>query len=325
MNITLTGSLGHISRPLTEMLVAAGHTVTVISSQAARRQEIEALGARAAIGSIRDVAFLTEAFTGADIVYLMEPPISAAQMMDRSYDIYPDIRSLVTGYRDAILRSGVKKVVHLSSIGAHTDQGVGILRFHYQAEQILRGLPAEVAIKFMRPVGFYYNLLLNIDVIKTLSKGFVGGIMALQHYGVSGFLRGQRGVIASNYGGDTMDVLVAPYDIATVIAEEMQTPFAGRSVRYIASEEMTYNEVAATLGPAIGKPYLKWVTISDKMLTNTMLKQGMNEILVKGFVEMGAARRTGALYEDYYRHRPTLSPTRLKSFVPGFAAAYYKS
>ena len=122
-----------------------------------------------------------------------------------------------------------------------------------------------------------------------------------------------------------MNLLVAPYDIATVIAEEMQAPFAGRTVRYIAGEELTCREVAATLGPAIGKPYLKWITISDKMLTNTMLKQGMNEILVKGFVEMGAAGRTGVLYEDYYRHRPALSPTQLKNFVPEFAAAYHKS
>jgi NAD(P)H dehydrogenase (quinone) len=32
MKITVTGSLGNISKPLTEILVKAGHQVTVISS-----------------------------------------------------------------------------------------------------------------------------------------------------------------------------------------------------------------------------------------------------------------------------------------------------
>ncbi|MBS1596160.1 MAG: NAD(P)H-binding protein [Bacteroidetes bacterium] len=324
MNIVLTGSLGHISRPLTQMLAKAGHTLTVISSQPSRQREIESLGALPAIGSINDVDFLTRTFTGAEIVYLMEPPISPAQMFDPALDPYQYVNDIVKGYKEAVQRSGVKKIVHLSSIGAHTDTGVGLLKFHYHAEHMLKQLPADVSIKFMRPVGFYYNLLLNIDVIKMLSKGFVGGLMALQHYGISGLIGGQRGVVASNYGGDTMNLLVSPYDIATVIAEEMGKPFAGRSFRYIASEELTCNEVAAILGPAIGKPYLKWVAISDKMLTNTMLKQGANEKLTKGVVEMGAAGRTGVLYEDYYKHRPVLGPTKLKSFLPEFAAAYNK-
>ena len=51
---------------------------------------------------------------------------------------------------------------------------MGLLRFHFMAESILRALAADVAIKFMRPVGFYGNLLMTIDTIKTLSKGFLG-------------------------------------------------------------------------------------------------------------------------------------------------------
>jgi uncharacterized protein YbjT (DUF2867 family) len=72
MNIVLTGSLGNISKPLTQLLVQKGHSITVISSKAARQNDIEALGARAAIGTMQDVDFLTTTFKGADIVYLME-------------------------------------------------------------------------------------------------------------------------------------------------------------------------------------------------------------------------------------------------------------
>ena len=324
MKIILTGSLGNISKPLTKTLVEKGHSVTVISSNAERQKEIETLGAKAAIGSIRDLFFLTRTFTGADIVYLMEPP-EPNRLFDKTFDPYKNISELVTVYKKAVEQTGIKKVVHLSSIGAHTDEGVGLLKFHHMAESILKSLPADVSIKFMRPVGFYYNLLMNIDTLKSMSKGIIGAFMALQYYGIGGLLSGKRGVIMANYGGDVINLLVSPIDIAAVIAEEMEKPFNGRNIRYIASEEPTCNEVAKILGGAIGKPYLKWGSISDKMLTNAMLKRGMNEMLVEGLVEMGASARTGKVYEDYYKHRPVLGKTKLREYAPVFAEAYEKS
>ena len=61
MKITITGSLGNISKPLAKQLIGAGHQVTIISSKADKKAEIEALGATAAIGLVSDAAFLTKA------------------------------------------------------------------------------------------------------------------------------------------------------------------------------------------------------------------------------------------------------------------------
>ncbi len=52
MKIVLTGSLGNIGRPLTQALTEQGHTITVISSSDSRQKDIEALGAKAAIGKM---------------------------------------------------------------------------------------------------------------------------------------------------------------------------------------------------------------------------------------------------------------------------------
>lgn len=322
MNIIVTGSLGHIGKPLTQMLVQRGHSVTVISSKADRQGEIEALGAKAAIGSVSNYSFLLKTFTGADIVYLMEPP---ADLTDKNYDIYRSVNEIAVAYKQAVEQSGVKKVVHLSGIGAHTDKDIGFLKIHNMAETILRQLPGDVAIKFMRPVGFYHNLLANIDVIKSTSKGFLGGLLALQHYGIRGLLAGHRGMIMGNYGGDVKYLLVAAEDIAAAIGEEMERPFEGRTVRYIASEELTCNEIARILGEAIGKPYLKHGKISDKMLENTLLKSGMNEQMAHGIVEMGVACRTGKVFEDYYINRPILGKTKLKEYAAEFAGNYLQN
>ena len=57
MKITVTGSLGNISKLLAQELIAHGHDVTIISSKADKQAEIEALGAKAAIGSVTDAEF----------------------------------------------------------------------------------------------------------------------------------------------------------------------------------------------------------------------------------------------------------------------------
>ena len=54
MNIIVTGSLGNISKPLTKELVQQGHSVTGISCKPEKQKNIEALGAKAAIGTVED-------------------------------------------------------------------------------------------------------------------------------------------------------------------------------------------------------------------------------------------------------------------------------
>lgn len=316
MKITLTGSLGNISKPLTIELIRGGHQVTVISSKQEKKKEIEALGARAAIGSIEDIKFLTAAFTGADAVYCMLP------VFDFSVDIMDETRRLISNYRTAILASGVKKVVHLSSIGAHTDRGNGTLAFHHLAETMFRELPADVIIKHMRPVGFYTNMEYNIDFIK--GKGMLAYILALRFYGLIPMLRGHKGVIVSNYGGEDKNPWVSPYDIATATAEELTTPFVERKFRYVASEELTCDEIAKMIGDAIGKPYLKWFLISDKEMLSALKSFKLSDARAQGVVEMQAGQHTGSVNEDYYRHRPVMGKVKFKDYVKDFAAAYHK-
>jgi len=297
MKIIITGSLGHISLPLTKELVQKGHAITVISSKAERKKEIETLGATAAIGTMQDADFLSATFNDADVVYIMEA-LGYDSFFDQHLDIIAAVNKIGDNYKQAIQKSGVKRVVHLSSIGAHTNKGNGILTFHHNAENILKQLPDDVSIKFMRPVGFYYNMFAFIQTIKT------------------------QGAIISNYGGDEKEPWVSPLDIAAVIAEEIEKPFNGREIRYIASDEVSPNEVVKILREAIGKPDLKWLTIPDEQLLNRMIATGMNPQTAKGFVEMNAARRGGVLYEDYYRHKPTLGRIKLEDFAKEFAALY---
>jgi uncharacterized protein YbjT (DUF2867 family) len=190
MKYIVTGSLGHISKPLAQHLIQAGHQVTIISSKADKTADIEALGATAAIGSVEDTAFLTTTFTGADAVYTMVPPTFAA----------PNWKEYIAGvgknYAAAIKASGVKHVVNLSSIGAHMPNGCGPVSGLYYAEQALNELE-NVQVKHLRPGFFYYNFFSNVGMVKHM------------------------GIIGGNYGQDTTMVLVDTDDIAEAAAEEL--------------------------------------------------------------------------------------------------------
>lgn len=324
MKIIITGSLGHISKPLAKSLVKQGHSVTVISSNPDKQKDIETIGAIAAIGSIEDVSFLAKTFTAADAVYTMLPPFKFEE--NPNLNAREEARRLCGNYVAAIQQSGVKKVVHLSSIGAHTDKGNGLLAFHFVAEQVMSQLPENVSITFMRPVGFYYNLYQFMDIIKGegFLKGFVGLFLTLRHYGLIGLLQGKKGLIVSNYGAEDKMPLVSPIDIAAAISEALTMTFKGRKIRYVASEDLTCNQIATTLGTAVAKPYLKWVTITDKQMLEALLKYNMPLSLAKDITEMNASQRNGGiLFEDYYKNIPIMGNVKMKDFAQEFATVYH--
>jgi uncharacterized protein YbjT (DUF2867 family) len=294
MKITITGSLGHISLPLTKELVQKGHEVTVISRKPEKQKDIEALGAKAVIGSMEDAHFLISAFTGADSVYTM---ITATDYFNPDFDLIAYCRMVANNYAQAIQQSGVKRVVHLSSIGAHLDKGSGLILLHHNAEVILNHL-SHVNITFMRPAGFYYNLYGFVPMIK------------------------KEGLIASNYGAEENLIWVSPIDIAAAVAEELTIPGVARKIRYVASDELTGNETAAILGAAIGKPDLKWIIIPNEQIQRSLEAVGMNPRIAAGMVEMFASQHSGKLTEDYYLHKPALGKVKLNDFAKEFAFVY---
>jgi len=293
MKYVITGSLGNISKPITQKLVAAGHQVTVISSKADKTAEIEAIGAKAAIGSVEDIAFLTKTFVGADAIYTMVPPKWDAA------DWKGYIAHIGQNYAEAIKSSGVKKVVNLSSIGAHMPDGCGPVSGIFYVEKVLNEL-VGVDVKHLRPGFFYGNFYGNISMIK------------------------HAGIIGGNYGVNSTLVLSSTNDIATAAVEELLgLTFKDKSVRYLASDERTTNEIAQILGTAIGKPELPWIDFKDEDAEGGMIGAGLSAEVAKNYTEMGKALREGKMTEDFQKNRPsTFGTTKLTDFAKEFAFAF---
>lgn len=292
MRITITGSLGNISKPLAIALIKKGHTVTVISSNAGKQKDIETLGATVAIGSLEDSDFLTSAFNGADAVYCMVPPNY------RESDQLAYYKRIGNSYAEAINQAGVKQVVQLSSWGAHLDKGTGVIVGSHHVENIFKQLQ-DVSVTFLRPTSFYNNLYHYVGMIK------------------------QAGIIGTNYGGDNKITLVSPADIAIAAAEELEANTHGTKIRYIASDERSCNEIASVLGNAIGKADLKWLTFPDEQVQAEMEKNGVPANMAAMLVELNASIRTGLIREDYDLHKPTvMGKVKLEDFAKDFALAF---
>ncbi|WPV01641.1 NAD(P)H-binding protein [Mucilaginibacter sp. cycad4] len=293
MNIIVTGSLGNISQPLAQELIAKGHEVTIISSKADKVPAIEALGAKAAIGAIEDTKFLSSTFQGADAVYAMNPPNFAASDQISYYT------NVAHSYAEAIKNTGVKRLVYLSSYGADLEKGNGIIRGSHLSEDILRQLEG-VNVTFLRPGYFYYNLYHFLGMIKS------------------------QGIIGTNFGGEDKLVMVSPLDIASAAAEELTAGYS-QAIRYIVSDERTCNEVAAMIGETIGKPGLQWLTFNDEQVRQFMLDHGRPAEITEHLVELGASIHNGLLRSDYEKHKPALGKTKLPKFLKEFKLQYERA
>jgi len=293
MKITVTGSLGNISRSLTQKLVAQGHQVSVISSNASKAEDIKKLQATPLIGSLEDYEFVKRSFQDSDAVYLMIPPNFSA----------PDYKAFTItvgkNYARAIQETGITYVVNLSSSGSPLA-GQPPLENYQNLETFLDELPA-LNVLHLRPGGFYSNFYGSIGLIK------------------------YQGIIGNNYDDGVNMVLSHPEDIADAAAEAFsKLSFTGKNVQYIISDTLNGRQIAQMLGTAIGKPDLAWVQFSDDQLLQALLQNGFSKDAAQHYiVDMGIAIRDGLLAAHYAQHAKEVFGSRnFPAFAEDFARVY---
>jgi uncharacterized protein YbjT (DUF2867 family) len=292
MKITISGSLGNIGKPLAKKLIASGHEVTVITSNNDRVEAIETLGAKAAVGSVSDTAFLKSAFEAADAVFAMTPPNLGFT------NVIANTTAAGKAFAEAITATGVKRVVMLSSIGADLAGGNGPIAGLYNIEKIYEKLE-NVSLTFLRAGFFYTNLYNDVPMIKG------------------------AGIIGSNYPSTTKIPFVHPEDIANAVAEELQKNTSGKNIRYIISDVRTPNDVAQTLGLAIDKPELPWIEFTDEQALGGMKEAGLPLEIAQLYAEMGSGLRSGKIQEDFFTNKITVDgKIKLEDFAKEFAAKF---
>jgi uncharacterized protein YbjT (DUF2867 family) len=289
MKIIISGSLGNIGKPLTAQLVKSGHDVTVISSTADRKDAIENLGAKAAIGSVSDVDFLSKTFTGADALFAMTPPNMGG------VNIIKNTTDAGAAFAKAIQETKIKRVVMLSSIGADLPTGNGPIAGLYNIEKIYEKL--DVSITFLRAGYFYFNFFNDIPMIKG------------------------AGIMGANFPASNSIPLVHPEDIAAAAAEELQKTQEGKNIRYIISDVKTPSEIVKAFGSAIDKPELPWIEFTDEQYFGGMTQAGVPEEMAGLYTEMGTGLRNETIAADFLNNDGNATgKIKLEDFAKEFAS-----
>jgi uncharacterized protein YbjT (DUF2867 family) len=290
---TITGASGHTGRIITNTLLDHGHQVRVVGRHSETLAPFVARGAEAFVGALDDVALLTQAFTGADAVYLLLPGDYTAPDMRASQN------QMGQAITTALRAADVRYVVNLSSVGAHQPERTGpVLGLHDQ-EQRLNQLEG-VNVLHLRPTFFMENLLGNIGVIKGM------------------------GVNGSHLAADVPMPLIATADIGAVAAQRLLSlDFAGKSaLELLGPRDYTQHEVTAALGAAIGKPELPYVQFPAAAAIQGMTGAGFSADAAAKMVELQSGMNDGYVSQGVTRGPQNTTPTTIEEFAPIFAAIY---
>lgn len=288
----LLGAHGNITSQVAQRLLAQQRPVRVLGRSADHLAPLQAAGAEIAVGDAADAAFLSAAFHGASAVYAMIPPAYGAA----------DPRAVQAKVGEAIARAiaaaGVRRIVNLSSGGAHLPAGTGPIAGLHDQERRLGALPG-LSLLHLRPGYFFENLLHAAGLIKAL------------------------GVYPSMERSDAPIAMVATRDIAAVVARELLADAApGPRILHLRAAEYTMHDAARILGAAIGRPDLRHVQADPAQAKAGMVEHGFSPAMADQFEEMAAALSDGRIAAGFKAGPTETAPTTLDAFAPRFAEVY---
>jgi uncharacterized protein YbjT (DUF2867 family) len=285
--IAVMGATGHVGRQIVESLLAQGRPVRAIGRNPKALAELAEAGAEIAAGDAGDAGFLTEAFRGADVVHTLLPYNPAS----------PDFRAEQARLGEAIVtavqKSGVRRVVALSSLGADLPEGTGFIAasLHAQEQRLFRLTGVDLLL--LRPTLFLESILAGLPFVAAM------------------------GVNADAVDPDVPVPMIATKDVAAAAADALLSDeWHGVEVReLLGARDYTYSEATRILGTAIGRPDLHYVRLPDEDMIGALMEAGFSPDTAALHVEMGRALSNGIIVRRGGRTPANTTPTRFEDVV----------
>src|SRR4030095_7320856 len=111
--------------------------------------------------------------------------------------------------------------------------------------------------------------------------------------------------------------MIATRDIGAAAAEALvKLAFNGQQTREMRGErDLSYSEVATSIGNAIGKPDLEYVQLPDEQLRGALTQMGMSLNVANLILEMAGALNSGYMRQLEKRSPENTTPTSFETFV----------
>ena len=135
----------------------------------------------------------------------------------------------------------------------------------------------------------------------------------------------QMGTAAGPLRPDLKVSMIATRDIGNVAADVLLHPtIRGKQIRELHGQrDLSYTEVTAIIGKAIGKPDLRYAQVSGDQFRGALVQMGMSEQVANLLVEMTAALNSGKMRPLEPRTQQSTTPTSYETFVnESFVPAY---
>jgi uncharacterized protein YbjT (DUF2867 family) len=283
MKIAVNTPTGNIGRALTAHLLDAGADVVLLTRSPEKVKEFARRGASVQVGNLEDADFVVRAAKGVDALFWLTPPNMGAADFRGYQNKLGDIAAR------AVTENKISRVVNLSSIGAHLSSGTGAIAGLHDVEKKLDRTGAHVT--HLRAGFFMENLFMAAETIA------------------------RDGAVYMPIQGSAKMAPIATRDIAKTAAERiLDTGWTGRSViELVGPSEVTFDDMAGTLGRALGKQ-VKFVTISTDQMRQALTGKGVPAKITDVFLEMYSAFDKGVVTPELPKKAKTAS-TSLSAFA----------
>jgi NAD(P)H dehydrogenase (quinone) len=223
MMYAITGITGKVGGELARTLLSAGEPVRAVVRDTKKGQEWAALGCEVTLADMEDTSALTDAFTGATVVFIVPPPEFDPEPS------YPKARAVINSVVAALRAANPERILCLSTIGADAKQD-NLLSQRGMMEEALRKL--QIPLTILRPAWFIDNVAW--DVASARDTGLIHSFLQPT---------------------DKAFLMVAAKDVGHLAAKLIGEDWTGtRIVELEGPSRITPNDLAEAFARVIGKP-----------------------------------------------------------------------
>jgi len=292
----IIGASGHTGGAAANKLLAQGKKVRVVGRNADHLALFTSKGAEPFAGNVTDKNAMAKAFAGAQAVYLMLPPDPTIQ----DYRTY--VNQASESFASALEKNGVKYAVLLSSVGADKAEKTGPIAGLHHLEERLKRISGLNTLH-LRAAYFMENTLGQADAIA------------------------QMGSTAGPLRPNLKFPCIAARDIGNFAGDALsRLEFVGHQVQELHGQrDLSYAEITAIIGKAIGKPHLKYGELTAQQFHDLLAQMGMSENTASLLVEMSQAMNSAYIKPLEPRSPRNTTPTSYETFVAeSFLPIYQK-
>lgn len=241
----VTAITGQVGGTVAEVLLQAGKSVRGISRKPT--PEFTARGVEICVGDMHDAIFLTEAFSDAEAVFILLPPNFYPSPG------FPESRQIIAAIKTALLKAKPKRVVCLSTVGAHAKQE-NLLTQLQILESELSELP--LPITFLRAAWFIENSAWDIPAAK--AAGIIYSFLQPADHAIP---------------------MVSVVDVGRTAAELMQKNFSGKAIAELEGTILVSpRNLAQTFSELLNK-HIDVSIVERDQWQELFMSQGMNNPL----------------------------------------------